>query len=164
MLRTRQLLPQALAVQGPEGEKQIIAVSLGYFSSQARSSPKQIKDFIISLEASFREVDEFMKTVKQELEVIRHPAAGYRAQEVRRIQYRIESQFDSLSTLADKFNPRYYDSRMKRWRHRIQFVLVQDELRGKVAEKDKLMEDLRRIQHRYRYIFMPDLLIVAFIW
>ena len=83
-----------------------IAVSLSYSFRQARSSPKQIKDFIISLEASFREVDEFMKTVKQELEVIRNPAAGYIAEEVRRIQYQIESQFDSLSTLAGKFNPR----------------------------------------------------------
>ena len=55
------------------------------------------------------------------------------------------SQFDSLSTLADKFNPRYYDSRIKSWHRRIQFVLVQDELQGKIAEKDKLMEDLRLV-------------------
>ena len=53
-----------------------IAVSLSGSYRQARGSLKQIRDFIISLEASFREVDEFMKTVKQVLEVIRNPAAG----------------------------------------------------------------------------------------
>lgn len=52
-----------------------IAVSLSCSYRQARGSLKQIRDFIISLEASLREVDEFM-TVKQELEVIRNPAAG----------------------------------------------------------------------------------------
>ena len=53
------------------------------------------------------------------------------------------------------------ESRIKQWIHRVGFVLMQEELRNKIAEKDHLMEDLRRAQDKSVQLLLAPLPLLA---
>jgi hypothetical protein len=128
-----------------------ILASLNFYLGQRRYIPQQIERFITSLQASVREIRNITENVGQELQGVHDPAYLYVKGEVDRIGNQLVSQLSSLGEIADRFSPDHHDSRMKRLSNRVQFVLVQYELRGKVAEKDRTTEDIRRVRDRYAY-------------
>ena len=104
---------------------------MNYYLRSAKSSSTQIENFIYSLDASFREANEFLKTVKEDigdrvprdryvLNTVRQERDVFERRkdryinEVDRIEYRMNEQFKFLSGLAEKFGSSMHEPWIKR--------------------------------------------------
>lgn len=122
-----------------------LTLSLYLYARAAAASPQEINEFIISLQFSFEEMQRFAHTYAGYVETGPGQALAAKA-------YMIEGhtavRLESLRQLALKVGSMAHDSAVRRWTHRVRYVLLQEEVRKQVGVKDRLMEDLRRVQER----------------
>ena len=64
------------------------------------------------------------------------------------IEIHTRNRLEALRKLALKVGTMANDSYFKTWTNRAPFVLLQDELEKNVAGKDRLMDEMRRLQER----------------
>ena len=64
------------------------------------------------------------------------------------IEGHTRTRLEQLRQLAQKIGTMANDSFFKRWTNRMRFVLLENELEKNVAGKDRLMDELRRVQER----------------
>ena len=148
-----------------------LGVGLYLYAKTAASSPQEINEFIISLQFSYEEMQRFAHTlVNYERERIDAASASRpgqpsqpttaatseppdpEAQALAAKAYLIEghtaSRLESLRRLALKVGTMANDGFFRQWSNRVRYVLLQEELAKQVAGKDRLMEELRRVQER----------------
>ena len=138
-----------------------LTVGLIYYYGLAKSSPEEIENFIIALSGSLRELDtlgiELMKMLGFGPVPSEDEITPKMRTELDAILSKLKEQIDSLRDFQQKIDGRdNYSSRSARWFKRVSrmyYLLIREELQQKVAEKDRLMTDLRHLHQRSVAIF-----------
>ena len=132
------------------------AVGIGlylYFKTTANSS-QEINEFLVSLQFSYEEIRAFAQSyaTTQEAENVEMDTPEAEAQalavKAQLIEGHTRNRLEALRKLALKVGTMANDSYFKMWTNRARFVLLQDELEKNVAGKDRLMDEMRRVQER----------------
>ena len=123
-------------------------------TASAASAPPSDSE-LASREAKEKEKEEARGTDPRPgtmAEVHEAAAADAEAQALAAKAYLIEghtaSRLESLRQLALKVGTMASDGFFRQWSNRVRYVMLQEELSKQVAGKDRLMEELRRVQER----------------
>lgn len=125
-----------------------VAVGLLFFYKSARESPRQLEALTRSLHSSYSEMEDFARSLSGIGSRLYGPEARSFTTDIETIKTRIADQMESLLEMTEKIDLTYHVSRGKQWRSRVRFVAIQEEFQKKVAEKDRLMDEIRRIQNK----------------
>ena len=116
-----------------------------------QSSPERIHRLFASLDTSYQEMqiigDSLMN--RSSYHLANQAELAEIGSDAEPILNRVNHQFGRLKAMTERFTRESNGSWIKQWYHWSQFVLMQQELVNQIAEKDQLMEDLRRVQDRY---------------
>lgn len=137
----------------------LYAIGIGlylYFRTTANSS-QEINEFLISLQFSFEEIRAFAHSYAANVEELQDSIsddanadaeAQALASKAELIEIHTRNRLEALRRLALKVGTMANDSYFRKWTNRARFVLLQDELEKNVAGKDRLMDEMRRLQER----------------
>ena len=135
----------------------VYAIGIGlylYLRTTANSS-QEINEFLINLQFSYEEIRYFAHsyaTAHEKAEdqegISDGPEAQALAAKAEIIEGHTRNRLEALRKLALKVGTMASDSHFKMWTNRARFVLLQDELEKNVAGKNRLMDEMRRLQER----------------
>lgn len=127
-----------------------VGIGLYFYFRTTASSSQEINEFIISLQFSYEEIQAFAHSYAnyEKDREFNNPEAQALAAKAYLIEGHTRTRLEGLRRLALKVGTMANDSYLKRWTNRARFVLLQNELEKNVAGKDRLMEELRRVQER----------------
>ena len=130
----------------------VYAVGIGlylYLKTTANSS-QEINEFLINLQFSYEEIRYFAHSyaTAEKDEETDNPEAQALAAKAEIIEGHTRNRLEALRKLALKVGTMANDSYFKTWTNRARFVLLQDELEKNVAGKNRLMDEMRRLQER----------------
>ena len=140
-----------------------VGISVYFYLRTTASSSQEINEFIISLQFSYEEIQAFAHSYSsyEKDREPNDPEAQALAAKAYLIEGHTRNRLEGLRKLALKVGTMANDSYFKRWTNRARFVLLQEELEKNVAGKDRLMDELRRVQERYHWLFLVALRFVA---
>lgn len=138
-----------------------IGIGLYFYLRTTASSSQEINEFIISLQFSYEEIQAFAYSYAnyEKDREPNNPEAEALAAKAYLIQGHAQTRLEGLRKLALKVGTMANDSHFKRWTNRARFVLLQDELERNVAGKDRLMDELRRVQERCHFLSLNILIL-----
>lgn len=127
-----------------------VGIGLYFYFRTTASSSQEINEFIISLQFSYEEIQAFAHSYAnyEKDRESNDPEAQALAAKAYLIDGHARNRLEGLRKLAVKVGSMANDSYFKKWTNRARFVLLQDELEKNVAGKDRLMDELRRVQDR----------------
>ena len=149
-----------------------LTVGLIYYYGLAKSSPEEIQKFIGALSGSLGELEtmglemKLMFAEESDAQQAEHEITQKTKVELETVLQKLQEQIVSLQHFQQRVEGveglDIFSSQAERWfkrASRMYYLIIREELQQKVAEKDRLMTELRHIYQRSVSIF-PVLLRV----
>ena len=124
-----------------------VLVGVRFYYVSLLDAEEQMRATMKSLETSFREARDISITL--ESMTPEHSTSEPRPEDdsVKELVYNAGRQLSDLAAMTRKFmDSGRYGSLGRIWRRRVRFVIIQEELQKKIAEKDQMMGDLRQMR------------------
>lgn len=116
----------------------VYAIYVGwfFFLRSTWKSPEQIGRILTSLQISYQEIRTFSNSLNDREPLLLASQAENKAlkDETQMIRLRILGQSQGLEAIMERFSRVENGSRIRQWYDRVSFVLMQEELRKKIAE------------------------------